>query len=198
MNYGELKKFVLQLLNRYSIAGEKTPLSYNDQADIAARIPALAMDAVEYICTSVRKLRSLVPLVAPDRMGAWLVYHLPDDCYQLCGGLLRMEKDGEITDYSGYRLAGERQLMIPASEQGEFMVEYFRYPTPLPPEPEDADPIDCPPEAQQAVAYYVAAHLAMEDSNYLHTALYHDFEMKLLRLQEGLTAQCGVVEDLYG
>ena len=49
-----------------------------------------------------------------------------------------------------------------------------------------------------AVACYVAAHLAMEDNNYLHTALYNEFERKLMRLQEGQRLDQGIVEDAYG
>lgn len=198
MNYGQLKDYVLQLLNRYSIAGEKTPMSYNDQADVIARIPALVRDAVLYIATTACCLRELAPLAAPDRRGQWCVYQLPDDCYRICGGLLRMEKDGEISRYHGYQMAGARQVLIPADDDGKFMVEYFRYPALVSLTPTDSDFIDCPPEAQQAVAYYVAAHLAMEDNNYLHAALHNEFEMKLLRLKEGLTARCGTVEDVYG
>ena len=44
----------------------------------------------------------------------------------------------------------------------------------------------------------VAAHLAMEDDQYLHGSLYNEFEMKLARLQEGAYLECGVTEDAYG
>lgn len=198
MTYGELKEFVLQLLNRYSIAGENIPMSYNDQADIVARIPALTRDALHYMATTCRRLREVAPLAAPTPVGAYALYQLPDDCYQICGGLLRLGDDGEVTRYRNYRTVGGRQLLIPAADKGAFMVEYFRYPCVLPAKPEDDDFLDCPPEAQVAIAYYVAAHLAMEDNNYLHAALHNEFEIKMLRLQEGQMVECGVVEDVYG
>lgn len=198
MTYGELKDYVLKLLNRYSIAGETVPLSYNDQADIVARIPELMRDAVQYVATSCRRLREVAPLVSPDRVGAFYLYQLPDDCYQLCGGLLRLTKDGGAVRYSGYRLVGGRQVMIPVCDKGTYLVEYFRYPVVPEGIPADSDFLDCPPEAQHAIAYYVAAHLAMEDNNYLHGALHNEFELKLLRLQEGAAAECGSVEDVYG
>ena len=37
-----MKDFVLQLINQYSVAGSHVPLTYNDQADLVARIPATA------------------------------------------------------------------------------------------------------------------------------------------------------------
>ena len=198
MTYGELKDFVLQLLNRYSIAGEKIPPNYNDQADVIARIPALTRDGLHYLATSCRRLREVAPLAEPEAVGGYLLYQLPDDCYQICGGLLRLQADGQVTRYRDYRLAGGRQLLLPAQDRGHFMVEYFRYPFVVQGQPEDDDFLDCPPEAQVALAYYVAAHLAMEDNNYLHAALYNEFEMKMLRLQEGQMVECGVVEDVYG
>lgn len=197
MTYGELKHFVLQLLNRYSVGGERIPLSYNDQADIEARIPELTKDALLYLATSCRRLREVAPLRDPEPLGAFDLYQLPDDCYHLCGGLLRME-GSRINRYRGYRLVGGRQLLIPGHDKGTYLAEYFRYPMVPDKEPTDSDFLDCPPEAQSAIAYYVAAHLAMEDNNYLHAALHNAFEMKLLRLREGETAECGTVEDVYG
>ena len=198
MTYGQMKDFVLQLLNRYSVAGEKTPLSYNDQADIVARIPALAADAVQYIATSCRRLREVAKLTSPEKLGQFLLYQLPDDCYQICGGLVWCTKDGDVKRYHNHRLLGGRQVLIPLCDEGTFYVEYFRYPSVFRGKPEDDDFLDCPPEAQTAIAYYVASHLAMEDNNYLHAALYNEFEMKMLRLQEGQMAQRDVVEDVYG
>lgn len=198
MTYGEMKKYVLKLLNRYSIGGEPVAASYNDQADIMVRIPELTRDAVQYIATTCRRLREVAPLSAPDRVGDFYLYQLPDDCYQLCGGLLRLTKGGDAVRYRGYRVVGGRQLLLPVSDEGTYLVEYFRYPVVPDGEPDDGDFLDCPPEAQTAVAYYVAAHLAMEDHNYLHAALHNGFELKMLRLQEGVAAECGVAEDVYG
>ncbi len=197
MTYGELKTFVLQLLNRYSVGGEQVALSYNDQADIVARIPALLKDGLLYMATSVRRLRETAPLTSADPMGDFLCYQLPDDCYGLCGGLLRLW-DGEVSRFGNYRLVGGRKILIPRAEKGKFLVEYFRYPVLPEGEPQEGDFLDCPPEARPALAYYIAAHLAMEDNNYLHGALHNAFEMKLMRLREGETAQAGVVEDVYG
>lgn len=192
MTYSELRDFVLQLLNRYSVAGERVADTYNDQADIKARIPQLVQDGLLYMATSCRRLRQVAPLTHPQKAGDGLLYQLPDDCYQIIGGLLRT--DG--TRFTGYRPVGSRQVLV--EQPGEFLVEYFRYPAVVRLDPDDDEFLDCPPEAQTALAYYVAAHLAMEDNNYLHGVLYNEFEMKMLRLQEGVTADCGSVEDVYG
>ena len=97
MTYGEMKNMVLQLLNRYTIAGEPVALTYNDQADLTARIPALTRDALYYITTTARRMRTVVELAEPEMMGGFPVFDLPDDCYQMIGGLLQVEKDGSVS-----------------------------------------------------------------------------------------------------
>ena len=198
MTYGEMRDYVLQLLSQYSVAGDEVPLTYNNQADDVGKIPALARDGVIYVTTTVRKLRSVADLAAPETVGEMLVYDLPDDFYQMAGGgLIRFDRQGRFSRYHKYRLVGGRQIMIPAADQGVYKVEYFRYPYVPEGIPEDTDFLDCPPEAQPAVAFYVAAHLAMEDSSFLYGALYNQFELKLARLQEGLATDCTVTEDVY-
>lgn len=198
MTYGEMKDFVLQLLNQYSVAGETVPLHYNNQADAVARIPNLTRDGLYYVTTTVRRLRAVAELAEPEPVGQMLAYALPDDFYQLAGGLLRVAPDGAVSRYRNYRVLGGRQILIPKGVSGSWQVEYFRYPAVPVGMPEDDDFLDCPPEAQSAVAYYVAAHLAMEDNQYLHGALYNEFEMKLARLQEGQFLEAGLTEDVYG
>ena len=195
MTYGELKDAVLQLLNTYSVAGSKVELTYNDQADLIARIPALTRDALFYLATTVRRLRAVAALTNPETLGEWMVYDLPDDCYQLCGGLLRT--DGGPRRVCSYQVLAGNQVAVSKEDAGILLAEYFRYPAVPSGILADDAVLDCPPEAVGAVACYVAAHLAMEDNNYLHGALYNEFEMKLLRLQEGQFLECGVTEDVY-
>lgn len=199
MTYGEMKDLVLQLLNRYSAAGSAVAESYNDQADTLARIPALTRDALYYVATTVCRLRAVAELAEPEAVGQMLAYTLPDDCFQMMsGGLIRVDRQGNFSRYHRYRLVGGRTLLIPKEDRGAFRVEYFRYPQVWEGTPEEDDFLDCPPQAQSAVAYYVAAHLAMEDSSFLYAALYNEFEMKMARLQERPATDCTVTEDVYG
>lgn len=198
MTYGEMKDFVLQLLNQYSVAGEQVALSYNNQADDVARIPALTRDGLYYVTTAARKLRAAAELSCPEEKGGMLVYDLPDDLYQLIsGGLRRQEADGALTVCRDYRLVGGRQIYVPKEPGGVYTVEYYRYPYVPEGTPEEDDFLDCPPEAQSAVAYYVASHLVMEDNSFLYGALYAEFERKMARLAEGITLEWGVTEDQY-
>lgn len=197
MTYGEMRDYVLQLLDRYSVAGEPVAKEYNNQADTLIRIPALTRDGLDYVTTTCRLLRTAVELAEPEIMGQWRIYALPDDFYQLAGGLLCLN-GGQVRRVQNYVVVGRRQVWLPAGADGTFLLEYFRYPAVPQSFPEDGDFLDCPPEAQSAVAYYVAAHLVMEDSSDLYALLYNEFERKLSRLQEGAVAEWGLTEDAYG
>ena len=116
MTYGEVKDEALRLLNRYSVAGEPVALSYNDQGDMVARIPGLVRDALYYIATTARRLRTVAPLNGAEVLGDRLCFELPDDCYQLAGGLLLVGKDGTIRRRRDYRLLGGRQVLVNYTE----------------------------------------------------------------------------------
>ena len=199
MTYGEMRDFVLQLLNQYSVAGSQVPLSYNNQADDVTRIPALTRDGLYYVTTTAKKLPAVLELDDPEPVGNMNAYTLPDDFFQMkSGGILQVDRSGRVSRCGRFRLLGGRQLLLPAEPGTRYRLEYYRYPWTPEGLPQDGDFLDCPPEAQTAVAYYVAAHLAMEDSSFLYGALYSDFELKMARLQEGPVAECTVAEDVYG
>lgn len=197
MTYGEMKKDVLRLLNQYSVGGREVALTYNGQADDVARIPALLRDGLYYITTTVRRLRTARELTEPERIGSMAAYALPPDFYQLAGGLLRIDDSGCCRTHD-YELLGGNRILVPARQNCTYVAEYFRYPAVAAGQPRDSDPIDCPPEAHGALACYAAAHIAMEDNNFLYGALMNEFERRMAMLQEGVTAQWGMVTDDYG
>lgn len=197
MTYGALKDYVLQLMNQYSVAGTRIPMTYNEQADLVTRIPALTRDGLQYVATTARRLRTVAELGTPAEQGGVLLYDLPDDFYQMAAGLLRLE-GGQYVRYQGYRLLGGRQVAVPKQDRGAFQVEYFRYPHIPQGTPRDEEILDCPPEVGAVVAFYVAAHLAIEDNSFLYAGLYNEFERRLARLEEGPAAEVGLVADAYG
>jgi len=197
MTYKELKDAVLQLLDRYSVDGEPVAMSYNGQADDVARIPALARDGLYYVTTAARSLPATAPLENPVIRDAMAVFDLPEDYYRMAGGLWRTDELGRTAPYRRFRMIGGRQLMVPKEDLGRFRLDYYRYPHIPDGWPEDeSDELDCPEEAGWAVACYVAAHLAMEDSSFLYSTLYNEFERKLSRLTCAEVC-AGETEDVY-
>ena len=59
MNYHEAENMVLKLIDRYSVAGTPMALSYNNQADFVAKIPALLDDETpqQLLMSAFRKYR---------------------------------------------------------------------------------------------------------------------------------------------
>ena len=199
MTYGQMRDRVLMLLNQYSIAGGKIRVTYNNQADYLARVPGAVNEALVYLATTARRLRSVRKLEEAERAGVWRVFVLPEDCWQICsGGVFRLGADGSVERTNGFRLLGEDRLAVAGAADGAWMLEYFRYPVLLREKPEDGDLVDCPPECAGAVACYAAAQLAALDDANLQAALYNEFENRLSRLGELPVANREEIGNMYG
>ena len=150
-----------------------------------------------YLATTARRLREVADLSDPVEMGNWLVYTLPGDFWQLCpSGIIYVDNHGNVSRTSRYKLMGENKIAVP-KPQREIKAEYFRYPVLLRSVPEDSDFIDCPMEAQSALAFYIASHLEIFDDPYIQATFYNEFENKLSRLGEIPAATVGIVSDEY-
>ena len=198
MTYGQMRDRILMLLNQYSIAGGKLRVTYNNQADYLVKIPGLVNDALVYLATTARRLRSVRKLEEAERAGVWRVFALPEDCWQVCsGGVFRLGADGSVERTNGFRLLGEDRLAVAGAADGAWMLEYFRYPVLLREQPEEGDHIDCPPECLGSAAYYAASQLAAGDDADLQAALYNEFENRLSRLGELPSASREEIENVY-
>lgn len=199
MTYAWARDFVLQLVNQYSIAGEEVLPSYNNQADYIARIPKLLDSAQTLLSTTVRRLRATVPLseLAYAEEGAWRIYALPENCWQLTGrGLVRFRGD-RIQRFHKYQLIGSNQIAVPARVGEDLLLEYFRRPGLLGDSPADEAELDNEPEVQTALPYYAAAHLVMQDNAFAYSALMNEFEDRKNLLFELPQTELNLVEDVY-
>ena len=199
MDYKWARDYTLELINQYSIAGTEIPGSYNNQADYVHRIPKLLDDAQVHIATTAGKIRAITALssMPRSRMGEWILYQLPEDCWQVCsGGIIRTDGP-QLHRYSKYKLLGENGIAVPGTLDGELMLEYYRYPALLGSDPAETDPLDNTPQAQMALPYYAAAMLVLQDNAFAYSALMNEFESKLSRIGERQQAQLTVIEDAY-
>lgn len=199
MNYGWARDFTLELINQYSMAGQKVPASYNDQQDYLLRIPKLLDDAQHYVATTTGRITDMVGLeeLPREERGAWYIYTLPANCWQVCsGGLVRFDGP-RLQRFHKYHMIGKGQLAVPKTLDGDISVEYYRYPVKLGDKPRDTAPLDNTEEAQRAIPYYAAAHLVMHDNAFAYGALINEFETKLARLAEVPHGEMNTVEDSY-
>lgn len=210
MNYGQLKKRVMQLAFSESIAGTPIPPSYNNQADYLRMIPALANDGMMYIATTVKKIPEIVLLseLESDDFGQATLYTLPSDFWRLnSGGLIWQRPDfwGDPNHYTyqrfkDYKVFANNKLMIPknAPHLDTMAVEYYRYPKQLPDEPADSAQLDNTPETQSALPYYIAAQLVMYDDPFRYSSLHNEWETRLQRITEPIMVEYAPVDDVYG
>lgn len=200
MNYKQVRDLTLQLINRYTVAGSRIPDTYNDQADYLKRIPALLNEAAMQAATTTAPIRALDDLknLRCDDNGAWLVYTLPEDCWQMVsGGLVRYDGT-HFERFHRYHPVGANKFAVPKGLSGEVQVEYYRYPRMLSEEPKDGDELDNTPAVQLVLPFYAAAQLVMQDDSFAFSALSSEFERRLARLSERLHTDFNTVEDAYG
>lgn len=200
MNYKRAQDITLQLINQYSVAGSKISDTYNNQADYIARIPALLNDAAMQAATTTAPIRELDNLnnLRCDDNGKWLVYTMPENCWQLSSGGL-IQYDGEkFRRFHRYHPVGQNKIAVPKGLTGEVQVEYLRYPRLLGANPKDEDELDNTLAVQMALPYYAAAQLVMQDDAFAFSALSNEFESRLSRLAERPHTDCNTVENVYG
>lgn len=200
MNYKQARLITLQLINRYTMAGSRIADTYNDQADYLRRIPALLNDAAMQAATTTAPIRVLDELrnLRCDDNGAWLVYTMPEDCWQMAsGGLIRCHA-AEFERFHGYHPVGANQFAVPKGLRGELQVEYFRYPRMLGEDPGDEDELDNTPAAQAVLPYYAAAQLLMQEDAFAYSSLKNEFESRLARLAQRPHTDFNTVDDAYG
>lgn len=210
MTYGQLKKRVMQLAFSESIAGVPIAPSYNNQDDYLRMIPGLANDGMMYIATTVKRIPKLVPLSSctVEDYGAFNLYTMPDDFWQLSGGGLIWQRPDfwlDVNHYSyqrfhGYKVYENNKLMIPkkAPHLDTMIVEYYRYPVLLPDNPSDDATLDNTPDTHEALPYHIAAQLVMYDDPFRYSSLHNEFETRLQRIHEPILVEYAPMEDVYG
>lgn len=200
MNYGFVKNQVLKLLNQYTVAGDAVAESYNNQADYIRRIPSLTNDAMMEIATFAKKIpatMNLADLYGED-IGDQIRYALPADFYQFKSGDTIRADDGHVLHARGYMMLGKRYLVVDKEDAQDYTITYYRYPRPLPENPDDSDLLDNAPETHFAIPFYVASMLVAHDDSFLCSLFNNKYEDKLAKMQTGLSVDVTQTEDVYG
>ena len=193
MNYGEIKRAVLELINQQSIAGVPIASDYNNQSDYISRIPGRINEAVMYIRTGVYPKRHVMPVEQTNTTG-WEAVYLPSDCRRIISGGIREVTASGPVPTTKYRLLGDNQIWFPA---GSYLVEYESFPPQLPVAPVDAYTFPEDPDVIQAAIYYTAAHLVRMDDEFSYQALYNEYRARLATLAPAVTAEIVPIQDVY-
>ena len=198
MKYADIKRAVLSHINQYTMAGAQVAPTYNNQADYINRIPVLLNEALVNIRTLVKPIPVVLPLTDGEPYGGMIRYELPTDCWTIKTGGVSVIRDGRFRRTNQYRLQGRKYILVP--DDGEYTVEYYRYPVQLPLDSTltDSYEVEEDPEVIQAATYYASAYLVLQEDEFAYATLYNDYESRLGRISPGITAEVQPVEDSYG
>ena len=198
MTYAAIKRKVLELIDRYSVAGEVISPAYNGQSDYIRRIPGLINDAIVRIRTEARPIEGSCALTGGVKQGSMRRYGLPRECRSVkTGGVYRIV-GGEWRPTANYRLLGNYGILLP-DDGAEYVAEYYcQTPECLPDDPLDTYDIDEDPEILTAACYYAAGMLAMDDNEFVYAGLCNEFETRVKGMASQPTAEISPIRDVYG
>lgn len=205
MTIGQCMDFAFQLLNQYSIAGNLVPLSYNDQADDQNRMLNLINDAQMELATTVRPIYSsvtiTVPPIDPRVPTTDIATKMPYDFYM--PETVRFTPlhghDQTMREAPRYKWQNNDELLVPSRPAGSYLIDYKRYPKRYEPGTSKSIELDGTPDTHEAIPYYVAAMIALDQNPKAYSALYNVWETRLARMgMKTPYTSVTTVEDDYG
>lgn len=206
MNYGEARDLSLHLIHQESIAGTRIPGTYNNQQDYLDKIPGLINSAQMDLATTSKKIPASVMLgeLTFTEMGDSRIYSLPAGMWQRRGSGILVPAPRDFRDrgimyrrFNQCKDLGRDRIVLPKWLPEESILEYWRYPYRFGANPEDTEELDNVPEAQEAVPFYVAAHLVIWDDPFLYASFYNTYAEKKMQMVELPTTEPSIVEDVF-
>lgn len=198
MLYSEIKREVLSRINQYTRAGSPVAATYNNQADYLNRIATFFNSGLVNVRTTARRQTATVVLCEHETyFGGMHRYELPGDFYQLKTGGVSAVLGDRLVHTNDYRVSGRTHLLVPAHPDADYIVEYYRYPNLLPPDPSDEYELMEDIDVVKCAATYAAAQLMLYDDEFVYASLYNDYETQLNQLSNGVEAEVLPVQDAY-
>lgn len=197
--------FALQLLNQYSITGTLVPLSYNDQSDTELRMINLINDAQMEIAKMVKPIVESMTIEVPEPVrGAPMediAVSMPDDFNHVIGVYFTPANGFNQTtvDASTYKWLGDDTILLPNRPAGIYRIEYNRFPVRYDKDVDQSTELDNTPDTHEAIPYYIAAIISLDENQRAYFALYNVWETRLSRLgYKPAHAVRTMVQDVYG
>lgn len=166
-------------------------------------------------CTGQSRIRFSGQYTYAYRYYALYAYNFPDDAsvpsfkpyieYEMPTDFMKMVGRG-IPSYEGknfllshdYEWRGRKTLLLRRDLEGEFLVDYYRYPIRVTAATTETTELDNTPDTHEAIPYYVASGIVRQDDPSISATLYNIFETRLVRLGEPTVSDFNQIEDVYG
>lgn len=199
MTYGEFKTLVLKHIDQYTVAGEKVPLSYNNQADFVNKIPELTNIVLRMIATTTAPITETISASAladvMEMPGGWSKITMPKDFWRIHGsGILLM--GGEELEISGnYRFLTNKEILVKTSEVSSMLIRYDRYPRKV--QGVDAELLDCEDAVADCASFYVGAQLMRTEDPYVYQSMMNEYSSMMAQIATPITAEYVRAKDVY-
>lgn len=128
----------------------------------------------------------------------YVEYTMPTDFFQLVGRGIPLYKGKDFLLSHDYEWRGRNVLLLRRDLEGEFIIDYYRYPTKVTSTTADTVELDNVAETHEAIPYFVASGIVRQDDPSISATLYNIFETRLVRMGEPPMSDFSPIEDIYG
>jgi hypothetical protein len=157
VNYAQFRDLTIKLLNSYSASGNLTPITDDSVQDAALRFPSFAQACqVEIATTAKYILKNISFEQRSSTVQTYNEYTLPSNLFKI----RKVEANEKIIDWE---LIERFNIRVLASLTGPIKVFYNAYPTEITDNVLDDFIFDLDEEACQAIPYYVASQILIDD-----------------------------------
>ena len=175
MTYGESKKQILALIEEYAPNTD----NYTEDEDIATRIPFLVDLAYQELAQTKKIISTKIYAEISDekKQDTFTSYTLPSDLYQI-KNIYLLDKNNK-KGISNYFVSGKNKIYINDNNQGQTVLEYYKYPTTINDKTKDSFYLEIDQDAQSILPYKVANDLLVTDPSANYTAFATEYQRKL-------------------
>mgnify|MGYP000221681885 FL=1 len=175
MTYGECKKQILALIEEYAPNTD----NYTEDEDIATRIPFLVDLAYQELAQTKKIISTKIYAEISDekKQDTFTSYTLPSDLYQI-KNIYLLDKNNK-KGISNYFVSGKNKIYINDNNQGQTVLEYYKYPTTINDKTKDSFYLEIDQDAQSILPYKVANDLLVTDPSANYTAFATEYQRKL-------------------
>lgn len=175
MTYGECKKQILALIEEYAPNTD----NYTEDEDITTRIPFLVDLAYQELAQTKKIISTKIYAEISDekKQDTFTSYTLPSDLYQI-KNIYLLDKNNK-KGISNYFVSGKNKIYINDNNQGQTVLEYYKYPTTINDKTKDSFYLEIDQDAQSILPYKVANDLLVTDPSANYTAFATEYQRKL-------------------
>ena len=169
------QKQILALIEEYAPNTD----NYTEDEDIATRIPFLVDLAYQELAQTKKIISTKIYAEISDekKQDTFTSYTLPSDLYQI-KNIYLLDKNNK-KGISNYFVSGKNKIYINDNNQGQTVLEYYKYPTTINDKTKDSFYLEIDQDAQSILPYKVANDLLVTDPSANYTAFATEYQRKL-------------------